>query len=452
MRNLLILVLALPLAARASDPEIKFEKYQLPNGLTVILSEDHRLPQVAVDIWYHVGAANQTPGHSGFAHLFEHMMFSGSKHVQPSPIQVLESVGASGLNGTTSFDRTNYFEVVPSNQIAAALWVESDRMGYLLDTLDEQKLKIQRDVVSNEKRQSYENRPYGLAGLRLCDLLFPKPHPYYECVIGDISDVQAASAADVRQFFRTWYGPQNASLAIVGDFDPAVVKQLVQKYFGPIPRGPDVKQPDVPQPPIRGMVKETIEDKLAEVPRLILAWKGVRQYTDEEPPGDVLGDVLGAGKTSRLYKALVFERQLASGVSASDVTLGLGGWFQITITAAQGHTIDEIRPVVAQILSDVRQEGVSAEEVERAKRNIIANRLRTVERIGGFGGKADLLNNYEVFVGDPGYLPRDIARYRAVTPQAVQAFARKFLLPEQHIELDVVPAAKTASRMEGGRR
>ncbi len=452
MRNLLILVLALPLAARASDPEIKFEKYQLPNGLTVILSEDHRLPQVAVDIWYHVGAANQTPGHSGFAHLFEHMMFSGSKHVQPSPIRVLESVGASGLNGTTSFDRTNYFEVVPSNQIAAALWVESDRMGYLLDTLDEQKLKIQRDVVSNEKRQSYENRPYGLAGLRLCDLLFPKPHPYYECVIGDISDVQAASAADVRQFFRTWYGPQNASLAIVGDFDPAVVKQLVQKYFGPIPRGPDVKQPDVPQPPIRGMVKETIEDKLAEVPRLILAWKGVRQYTDEEPPGDVLGDVLGAGKTSRLYKALVFERQLASGVSASDVTLGLGGWFQITITAAQGHTIDEIRPVVAQILSDVRQEGVSAEEVERAKRNIIANRLRTVERIGGFGGKADLLNNYEVFVGDPGYLPRDIARYRAVTPQAVQAFARKFLLPEQHIELDVVPAAKTASRMEGGRR
>jgi len=169
--------LALALSARASDPEIKFEKYELPNGLTMILSEDHRLPQVAVDVWYHVGAANQTPGKSGFAHLFEHMMFSGSRHVQPSPFPVLEAVGATGVNGTTNFDRTNYFEVVPANQLATALWVESDRMGYLLDTLDEQKLKVQRDVVSNEKRQSYDNRPYGPAGLRLCDMLFPKPHP-----------------------------------------------------------------------------------------------------------------------------------------------------------------------------------------------------------------------------------------------------------------------------------
>ena len=452
MRSLAILLVAVPLSARAADPEIKFEKYQLPNGLTVILSEDHRLPQVAVDVWYHVGAANQTPGRSGFAHLFEHMMFSGSKHVQPSPIQVLESIGASGLNGTTNFDRTNYFEVVPANQIAAALWVESDRMGYLLDTLDEQKLKIQRDVVSNEKRQSYENRPYGQAGLRLCDLLFPKPHPYYECVIGDISDIQAASAEDVRQFFRTWYGPQNASLAVVGDFDPSVVKQLVQKYFGPIPRGPDAQVQDLPQPPVEKVVKETVPDKLAEMPRLILAWKGVRQYTEEEPPGDVLGDVLGTGKTSRLYKALVFERQLASGVSASDATLGLGGWFQITVTAARGHTLEEIRPVVEQILSDVRQNGVTKEEVERATRNIIANRLRTVERIGGFGGKADLLNNYQVFLGDPGYLPRDIARYRAVTPQSVQDFARKYLVPDRRIELDVVPAPKATASTEGAQR
>ncbi len=453
MRSLAaILSLALPLAARAADPVIKFERYELKNGLTVILSEDHRLPQVAVDVWYHVGAANQTPGRSGFAHLFEHMMFSGSKHVQPSPIQALESIGASGLNGTTNFDRTNYFEVVPSNQLAAALWVESDRMGYLLDTLDEQKLKIQRDVVSNEKRQSYENRPYGPSGLRLCDLLFPKPHPYYECVIGDIADIQAASPSDIRQFFRTYYGPQNASVAIVGDFDPKVAKDLLEKYFGPIPRGPEVKAPDVPQPPIEGVVKETVPDKLAEMPRLILAWKGVRQYTDEEPAGDVLGDVLGTGKTSRLYKALVFERQLASGVNASNVTQGIAGWFQITVTAARGHTLDEIRPVVAQILEDVQQRGATAAEVERAKRNIIANRLRTVERIGGFGGKADLLNNYQVFLGDPGYLPHDIARYRAVTPQAVQDFARKYLVSGQRIELDVVPAPKTTASAEGAQR
>jgi zinc protease len=446
------LSLALAFGASAADPEIKFEKYKLPNGLTVILSEDHRLPQVAVDVWYHVGAANQTPGRSGFAHLFEHMMFSGSRHVQPSPFQVLESIGASGMNGTTNFDRTNYFEVVPSNQLAAALWVESDRMGYLLDTLDQDKLKTQRDVVSNEKRQSYENRPYGLAGLRVCDLLFPKPHPYYECVIGDIADIQAASVNDVRQFFRTWYGPQNASLAIVGDFDPKVARELVEKYFSPVPRGPDVKAPDVPQSAIGRLIKETIDDKLAEVPRLILVWKGVRQYSDEEPAGDVFSDVLGSGKTSRLYKALIFEKQLASGVSASNETLGLGGWFQVTITAARGHTLDEIRPLVSQIVVDLQNNGATAQEVERSKRNIIASRLRTVERIGGFGGKADLLNHYEVFLGDPGYLPRDIARYRAVTPQAVRAFAEKFLIPAERIELDVIPAQKRTASANGERR
>src|SRR5437870_2365855 len=213
MRRLAILLFALATSARAADPDLKFEKYQLPNGLTVILSEDHRLPQVAIDVWYHVGAANQTPGHSGFAHLFEHMMFSGSKHVRPDISAVFSSIGVTNYNGTTNFDRTNYFEVVPSNRLATALWVEADRMGYLLDTLDEQKLKVQRDVVSNEKRQNTENQPYGMAQQRLYDLLFPKPHPYYEGVIGDIADIQNASPADVRGFFRTFYGPQNASLA-----------------------------------------------------------------------------------------------------------------------------------------------------------------------------------------------------------------------------------------------
>src|SRR4051812_37000786 len=258
-------VLAVTFAARAADPDIKFEKYQLPNGLTVILSEDHRLPQVAVDVWYHVGAANQAPGRSGFAHLFEHMMFTGSKHVQPDIHAVFSALGISNYNGTTNFDRTNYFEEVPSNQLAVGLWAESDRMGYLLDTLDEQKLKVQRDVVSNEKRQNTENRPYGMATQRLYDLLFPKPHPYYEGVIGDIADIQAAALADVRNFFRQFYGPNNASLALVGDFDPGVARQLVEKYFAAIPRGPDIKLPDVPQPGVTA-VKETFEDKLAEEP------------------------------------------------------------------------------------------------------------------------------------------------------------------------------------------
>src|SRR3954463_9649319 len=236
-RTFAVLVALAALPALAADPQLQFEKHVLGNGLTVLLSEDHRLPQVAVDIWYHVGAANELPGRSGFAHLFEHMGFSGSRHVQPSSWKIFEDIGSRAgamVNGTTNFDRTNFFEVVPSTELPTALWVESDRMGYLLDTLDEQKLKVQRDVVSNEKRQSYENRPYGQSGLRLCDLLFPKPHPYYDCVIGDIADIQAASAADVREFFRTFYGPQNASLAIVGDFDPKVAKELVQQYFGPV--------------------------------------------------------------------------------------------------------------------------------------------------------------------------------------------------------------------------
>jgi predicted Zn-dependent peptidase len=450
MRRLAILLFALAGSARAGDPELKFEKYQLPNGLTVILSEDHRLPQVAVDVWYHVGAANQTPGHSGFAHLFEHMMFSGSKHVRPDIHAVFSSIGVSNYNGTTNFDRTNYFEVVPSNQLATALWVEADRMGYLLDTLDEQKLKVQRDVVSNEKRQNTENQPYGMAQQRLYDLLFPKPHPYFEGVIGDLADIQAASSADVRAFFRTFYGPQNASLALVGDFDPGVARELVEKYFAGVPRGPDVKLPDVPQAEVPA-VKETFEDKLAEEPRLVLAWKGGRMFTDEEPAGDILSDVLGTGKTSRLYKALVFERQLASGVGAGNPALGIGGWFQVSVTAAHGHTIDELAPVVQQILDDVKKNGVTPDEIERARRNLIADKLRSVERIGGFGGKADLLNLYQTFLGDPGYLPRDLARYRAVTPESVKAFANKYLPDDRRIELDVVPRKKTATAAAGAK-
>ncbi|HUJ26913.1 MAG TPA: pitrilysin family protein [Myxococcales bacterium] len=444
----LLLAVAAP-AAHIDDPQLKFEKYTLPNGLTVILSEDHRLPQVAVDIWYHVGAANQTPGHSGFAHLFEHLMFSGSRHLPEHFDKVMESIGATQTNGSTSFDRTNYFEIVPADKLPTALWVESDRMGYLLDVLDQHKLEIQRDVVSNEKRERVENVPYGRSQQRVCDLLFPKPHPYYECVIGDIGEIQAASLDEVRAFFRRYYGPNNASLALVGDFDPAVAKQQIEKFFGSIPRGPEVQVPDVPQRDLPGVLRETVDDKLAEEPRLVLAWKGVRQFTDEEPAGDILGDVLGSGKTSRLYKALVFEKQLASGVSAGDSTLGLGGWFQITVTAARGHELPELLPVVQGIIDEVKAHGVTAEEVERARRNIVANRLRTLERIGGFGGRADVLNEYQTYLGDPGYLPRDLARYRAVTPEAVQAFAKKFLEDGKRIELEVVPAKKTAAA-EGG--
>jgi zinc protease len=443
-----LFILLTAAVSQAADPQIKFEKYKLANGLTVILSEDHRLPQAAVDIWYHVGASRQAPGKSGFAHLFEHMMFSGAKHIGPQPFKILEGVGSQGgsmVNGTTSWDRTNYFETVPADELPTALWLESDRMAFLLDTLDENKLKVQRDVVSNERRQSYENQPYGTTQLKLCDLLYPAPHPYYNCPIGTIAEIQSASMDDLRSFFRQFYAPNNASLAIVGDFDSAQLKPIIEKYFGPIPRMPEVKAQDVPQPMFTSVVRERIEDKLAELPRLTLAWNGLKPFVADEPAGDVLASILGSGKTSRLYKKLVFEKQVATSTAAYNQTSELGGYFVASALAKAGHTTEELQPMVDQIIDDIKKNGVTAAELERARRKIIAQLLRGVERIGGFGGKADQLNHYQTELGDPGYLSKDIARYRAVTAEEVQAFANKYLLTDRRLILETVPASKTVS-------
>jgi zinc protease len=440
--TLILGAVALASTASAADPTIAFEKYQLPNGLTVILSPDHRLPQVAVNLWYHVGAANQAPGRSGFAHLFEHMMFSGSKHVQPSPFKVLESIGAAGgasVNGSTSFDRTNYYEVVPSNELATALWVESDRLGFLLDTLDAKKLQVQRDVVSNERRQSYENRPYGLTRLRLCDLLYPTPHPYYQCIIGSIPEIQAASVEDVKGFFREFYGPQNASLAIVGDFDPAQARALVEQYFGPIPAGAPVKRPAVAQPLLTGVVRETLQDPVAEVPQLDLAWNGPVMYADDEPAGEVLAEVLAGSDVSRLTRSMVHASRVAAAVSAGSQTNGLGGWFQLSAVANGGKSVADLLPPMQAAIDELKKSGPTAEEVERAKRSFIAARVRSLERIGS---RADQLNRYQTYRGDPGWLAQDLARYRAVTPAAVQAFAQKYLADDRRIELTTLPKAK----------
>ncbi|MFL5263033.1 MAG: M16 family metallopeptidase [Anaeromyxobacteraceae bacterium] len=439
------LSLSFALRAAAADPAVKHERYTLPNGLTVILSEDHRLPQVAVNVWYHVGAANQTPGRSGFAHLFEHMMFSGSKHVQPSPFAYLERIGVSAgamANGSTNFDRTNYYETVPSSELATALWIESDRMAYLLDTLDEKKLAIQRDVVSNERRQSYENRPYGTAELARCDLLYPSPHPYFNCVIGKIDDIQAASLDDLRGFFRSWYGPANASLAIVGDFDPAEAKALVGRYFGPVPGGPAPAREDVPLPRLEREVRRTVPDAAATVPALELAWNGVRRFSDDEAAGDVLATILGDGRTSRLYRALVFDRKVATGTSAFDVGLGLGGWFGISAVAREGHDPAALLAEAQRVVDAMRRDGPTAAEVARARRKIVAGMIRGLERIGG---RADQLNAYETYTGDPGFLAKDLARYRAVTPAAVKAFAEKYLPDDRRLVLEVVPASAKAT-------
>ncbi len=348
-------------------------------------------------------------------------------------------------NGTTSEDRTNYFEVVPSAELPTALWLESDRMAFLLDTLDAKKLDVQRDVVSNERRQCYENRPYGTADLRTCDIFFPKPHPYFDCVIGTIAEIQSASMDDLRAFFRQFYAPNNASIAIVGNFDPAVAKALVAQYFGPIPRQADVVRPDIPQPTLPGVVRETLNDQVAKIPQLRIAWVGVKMFDPDEPAGDVLARILAQGKASRLYQELVYRRQIAADVAADNDTEGLGGVFAVEATVKEGHETAELLPMVEQVLDDVRNNGVTLDEVERAQRVILAGKLRQLERIGGFGGKADVLNRYQTFRGDPGYLGKDIARYRAVTPEAVKAFANRYLSKEHRLILDIQPAASGRS-------
>jgi len=435
-----LLVLTAALAAHAAEPTIPFEEYTLPNGLRVFLSEDHRAPQVAVSVWYHVGAANQRPGRSGFAHLFEHMMFSGSQHV-PDPDRVLAGIGAGlggAANGSTTFDRTNYFETVPASQLPTALWIESDRMGFLLPTLDEKKLATQRDVVSNERRQRIENQPYGRAYLELCDTLYPKPHPYFHCVIGSIEEIQAASLGDVKDFFREFYNPRNATLAIVGDFDPNVAKEQVTKFFGDLPGGPDPKRPDVPQPKLDRVLEKTVPDPVARIPQLQMVWNGVKPFAPEEAAVDILGVVLGGTKTSRLYRRLIEEKQLASNAYAVNTSLGLGGYFQVVATAREGHTVAELRKEVEAVLDDFRKNGPTAAEVERAKRLVVGGMVRSVERAAG---KADQLNNYAFWTGDPGYLARDVARYRAVTVAQVQEAAKNLLLTDRLLVMDVEPSS-----------
>jgi zinc protease len=329
-------------AASADIPRIQFEKYTLANGLEVILSPKRGLPMVAVNLWYHVGPANEEKGRTGFAHLFEHMMFQSSKHVPPdSHLRLLEAAGASDLNGTTDYDRTNYFETVPSNQVELALWLESDRMGYLLEKVDQAALSNQQDVVRNERRQSVENEPYGLAEEALTQTVFPPGHPYYGNVIGSHEDIQAAKLDDVKRFFRQYYAPNNASLVIVGDFEPAQMKTLVQKYFGTLKRGPAVPPIKAETPKITSERRKVVTARV-ELPRVYMAWLTSPILKPGDADADIAATILGGGRSSRLYKKLVYEKQIAQDVTAQQYSLMLGSVFQIQVTARPGHTVEEI--------------------------------------------------------------------------------------------------------------
>jgi zinc protease len=425
-------------AAAASVPQIHYEKTTLPNGLEVILVEDHRLPIVAVNIWYHVGPANEAPGLTGFAHLFEHMMFAGTRHLPRGLAdRLLEGAGATDSNGSTDYDRTNYYDTVPSNQLELALWVHADRMGYLLDVLDQTALSNQQDVVRNERRQSVENRPYGIVEEALNHALFPKTHPYYAAVIGSHADIQNAKLADVRDFFKRYYGPNNASIVIAGDIDKAKTRALVAKYFGSFKKSPPVVHPQVTTPAITRERRIMVPDRV-ELPRVYMAWLTPPAFQPGDAELEVTAQILAGGKSSRLYKSLVYERQIAQEASAAQNSNALTSTFIVDATARPGHDAAELEAAIDAELKALRDNGPSEQELERARNTIETAMLTSIEKLGGTG-LANQINQYNQYTGDPGYLPKDIARLRRVTAADVRRVAQTYLQPNARVIVSGVP-------------
>ncbi|MDQ3673334.1 MAG: insulinase family protein [Gemmatimonadota bacterium] len=428
---------ALPLAAQTT-PRISFEKYTLPNGLQVILHEDHSTPIVAVNTWYLVGSGDEQPGRTGFAHLFEHIMFMGSQNVPVGMFdQWLEAAGADN-NGSTTEDRTNYYEVLPSNALELALWLDADRMGWLLPTMDLPKVDLQREVVKNERRQSYDNVPYGRADETILAALYPKSHPYSWPVIGSMADLSAATLDDTKNFFRTYYAPNNATLSIAGDFDPVKAKQLVAKYFGSIPRGPAVNRrtsvPPVVIPSDRFLV---LEDKV-QLPRLFYTWPTVKLFAPDDAALDILAQVLANDKNSRLYKKLVYDLQVVQSVRAFQESSRLTGKFQVDVLPKPDQSTAEIDKLVQAEIAGIINNGITQRELVRAQNSY---RAQFLDRIASVLGKADALNSYNYFAGTPDYVQQDAARYDKVTAADVQRVARTYL-GKPKIVLTVVPEGK----------
>jgi len=423
-------------------------RHTLDNGLDVLLHEDHACPIIAVNIWYHVGSKNEQPGRTGFAHLFEHLMFEGSQHHDHGFFQPLQGAGAT-LNGSTNADRTNYWEVVPAGALELALWMESDRMGFLLPALTDAKFTNQRDVVLNERRQNYENRPYGLAPMALLAALFPPDHPYHWTTIGDIADLQAAKLDEVRAFFRRYYHPANASIALAGDIDPEQALALVDRYFGEIDGGERVDPIHV-DASLPGDVRIHFEDRV-ELPRLYLAWITPAMFADGDADLDLATDLLANGKTSRLYRRLVFDERLATDVSASQNSREMMGYGQITATAAPGHTLAEIERVILEEVARLAADGPTDEEIERGRVQAEAQFMFRLQTVGGFGGKSDQLNAYNTFLGEPGFFDRDLQRYRGATAEDLRESARRYLLPAERVVLSVVPKGRVGLALEASR-
>jgi len=426
--------------------ELPYTKRTLPNGLDVIVHEDHHVPVVAVNLWYHVGSKNEVAGRTGFAHLFEHLMFEGSEHHNSGYFPPLQQAGAL-LNGSTNTDRTNYWEVVPTSAVDLALWMESDRMGYLLPALTRERFETQRDVVLNERRQNYENRPYGFALMALLAALYPPEHPYNWMTIGAADDIRQMQFEDVREFFRTYYHPANASLVLAGDIDTERAFDLSAQYFGEIPTG--VKPgPVTVSASLTSERRLVLEDRV-ELPRLYMAWHSPAMFAEGDAELDLVGDLLGNGKTSRLYQSLVYDRRIAVDVSGYQSSRELGGFFLLVATAAPGRSLTDIAVEIDRTIQELLDHGPTDAEMERGEAQAEAHFLYRLQTVGGFGGKSDQLNAYNVLRGNPGYFADDLARYQAATAESVRMTAKKWLRFDARVALSIVPRGQQSLALPG---
>lgn len=433
-----------PGEAEGDQPTLAFERYRLDNGLEVILHQDRRLPLAAVSVWYHVGAINEQKGRSGFAHLFEHMMFQASPHVPEDHFfKILQQVGATGVNGTTGFDRTNYFATVPSNELETVLWLESDRMGFLLSSVTEQSLKNQIDVVQNERRQSVENAPYGLMRELIVKTLYPEPHPYFGSVIGSMEDIAAATLGDVQEFFRTYYTPANATLVLAGDFEVDAAKKLVERYFGTLKGRPAPARAELPAPALDKELFIRFDEPVARLPKLSMVWMGPSAFQPDTAELDLLAHVISGTRSSRLDKRVTFDDLIAQSVTAHFSEHTSGGQFQIDLVVRPGRTLEEAQAAVEEVLADLRKNPPNQAELARAKNTFETQLLEGLQQLGGFSGRAERLQFYNHYLRDPGRLAWDVERYRRVTTEDLSRVLDRYLGSERLI-VHGVPAAQAA--------
>jgi predicted Zn-dependent peptidase len=436
-------------ATKADEPSLPFERYQLPNGLTVILHQDNRLPLTAVSIWYDVGAISERPGRSGFAHLFEHMMFQASPHVgEDMYFKRLQEIGGTNINGTTDFDRTNYFETVPSNELERVLWLESDRMGFLLSSLTEKSLRNQIDVVSNERRQSVENAPYGLMEEMIIKTVYPEPHPYHGAIVGSLKDIASASLEDVHDFFKTYYTPANATLTIAGDIKPDATKALVEKYFGPINGRPKPERPKVGPPVIDKEQLIHFDEPVANLAKVAMIWVGPAIFSDDTAALDLATYVISGTRSSRLDRKVTYDKLIAESVTARFEEKQAGSLFSIELNVRPDHTIEEAKQAIDEVLADLKKHPPTEAELKRGLNSDETGTIHGLEALGGFGGRAERLQLYNHYLGDPGKLQWDLERYRKVTTKDVARVIDKYL-GDKRLVVFAVPKKRDTQASQG---